>query len=103
MNWRTRITADPAICHGKACIKATRSMASVVLDNLAADQSPEDIVRLYRTLQLEDVTAVIAVRRRAGAGTDCLDRRVKFKLDEDLSPTLAAWFAAMRPRCSFRC
>jgi uncharacterized protein (DUF433 family) len=60
MNWRTRITADPAICHGKACIKGTRIMASVMLDSLAAGQSPEDIVRLYPTLQLEDVTAVIA-------------------------------------------
>jgi uncharacterized protein (DUF433 family) len=35
-------------------------MASVVLDNLAAGQSPEEIVRLYPTLRLEDVTAVIA-------------------------------------------
>jgi uncharacterized protein (DUF433 family) len=60
MNWRTRFTAHPAIGHGKACIKGTRIMASVVLDSLAAGQSLEDLVRLYPTLQLEDVTAVIA-------------------------------------------
>jgi hypothetical protein len=29
MDWRTRITTDPAVCHGKACIKGTRIMASV--------------------------------------------------------------------------
>ena len=60
MDWRTRITTDPAVCHGKACIKGTRIMASVVLDNLAADQSPNEILRLYPTLRREDVTAVMA-------------------------------------------
>ena len=34
MNWRDRITVDPAVCHGQACIKGTRIMAAVVLDNL---------------------------------------------------------------------
>jgi uncharacterized protein (DUF433 family) len=60
MDWRTRITTDPAICHGKACIRGTRIMASVVLDNLAAGQSPHEILRLYPTLRAEDVTAVMA-------------------------------------------
>jgi uncharacterized protein (DUF433 family) len=60
MDWRTRITVDPAICHGKACIKGTRIMASVVLDNLAAGQSADEIVRLYPTLRREDVTAAMA-------------------------------------------
>ena len=60
MDWRTRITTDPAVCHGKACIKGTRIMASVVLDNLAAGQCPEEILQLYPTLRREDVTAVMA-------------------------------------------
>ncbi len=60
MDWRTRITTDPAVCHGKACIKGTRIMASVVLDNLAVGQSPEEILQLYPTLHREDVTAVMA-------------------------------------------
>jgi uncharacterized protein (DUF433 family) len=60
MDWRTRITTDPAVCHGKACIKGTRIMASVVLDNLAAGQSPDGILRLYPTLGRDDITAVIA-------------------------------------------
>lgn len=60
MDWRTRISTDPAVCHGKACIKGTRIMASVVLDNLATGQSPDDILRLYPTLRREDVTAVMA-------------------------------------------
>jgi uncharacterized protein (DUF433 family) len=60
MEWRNRISTDPAICHGKACIKGTRIMVSVVLDNLAAGQSLNDILRLYPTLHKDDVTAAIA-------------------------------------------
>lgn len=60
MDWRTRISTDPAVCHGKACINGTRIMASVVLDNLATGQSQDEILRLYPTLHREDVTAVMA-------------------------------------------
>jgi uncharacterized protein (DUF433 family) len=60
MDWRAHITSDPHVCHGKACIKGTRIMASVVLDNLAAGQSPDDILKLYPTLKREDVAAVLA-------------------------------------------
>lgn len=60
MDWRTRISIDPAVCHGKACIKGTRIMVSVVLDNLAAGQSADDIVQLYPSLQRDDVTAAMA-------------------------------------------
>jgi uncharacterized protein (DUF433 family) len=60
MDWRARISIDPAVCHGKACLKGTRIMASVVLDNLAAGQSPDEILRLYPTLHREDVTAAMA-------------------------------------------
>jgi uncharacterized protein (DUF433 family) len=35
-------------------------MVSVVLDNLAAGQSVEEIVKLYPTLHREDVTAAMA-------------------------------------------
>ena len=33
MDWRERISADPNVCHGKVCIKGTRIMVSVILDN----------------------------------------------------------------------
>ncbi len=60
MNWRERITVDPAVCHGKACIKGTRILVSVVLDNLAAGLTPEDIVRSYPSLSRQDVQAAIS-------------------------------------------
>lgn len=55
-----RIVVDPNVCHGKACVKGTRIMVSVVLDNLAAGLTPEEIVSEYPPLILEDVQAAIA-------------------------------------------
>jgi uncharacterized protein (DUF433 family) len=59
MNWQERITVDQAVCHGKACIKGTRVMVSVILDNLAAGDSLEEIMRGYH-LQREDIEAGVA-------------------------------------------
>ena len=58
-DWRSHISTDPAVCHGKACIKGTRIMVSVVLDNLASGASVQDIVGLYPSLKHEDVAAAI--------------------------------------------
>jgi len=47
MKWRDRITADPSVCHGKACIKGTRIMVSVILDNLAEGVNEQEILKNY--------------------------------------------------------
>jgi uncharacterized protein (DUF433 family) len=60
MNWQERITVDPLICHGKACIKGTRIMVSVILDNLAAGVAHEKILKSYPSLKLADLQAAIA-------------------------------------------
>jgi len=60
MDWRDSISVDPMVCHGKACIKGTRVMVSVVLDNLAAGLTPEEIVRSYPSLNADSVRAAIA-------------------------------------------
>jgi len=60
MEWRERISIDPAVCHGQACIKGRRIPVAVVLDNLAAGLSAEDIVASYPTLRVEDVRAATA-------------------------------------------
>lgn len=59
MNWRERITIDPKICHGKACIKGTRVMVSVLLDNLAEGEAYESIMSGYHVEQ-KDIQAAIA-------------------------------------------
>ncbi|HEY2955856.1 MAG TPA: DUF433 domain-containing protein [Candidatus Eisenbacteria bacterium] len=60
MNWREHITVDPAICHGAPCFKGTRVMVSIVLDNLAAGRTVEEILRDYPSLRPEALPAAIA-------------------------------------------
>ncbi len=60
MNRQDYITVDPAICHGKACIKGARSMVSVVLENLAAGLTADEIVGSYPSLSLQAVQAAIS-------------------------------------------
>jgi len=58
MGWRERITVDPAVCHGQACIKGTRVVVSVVLDNLGGGETPQQIAAVYR-LASEDIQAAL--------------------------------------------
>ena len=60
MNWKDHIIVDPAICHGRACIKGTRIMVSVVLDNLAAGLSVDEITASYPSLTPEAIQAATA-------------------------------------------
>ena len=60
MDWEQHIQIDPAVCHGKACIKGTRVMVSVILDNLADGSSIEDILESYPSLTRESIQASIA-------------------------------------------
>lgn len=60
MDWQERITVDPLICHGKACIKGTRIMVSVILDNLAANVGLDEILNNYPSLSPEDIQAAVS-------------------------------------------
>jgi len=60
VNWPEHISVDPNICHGKACIRGTRVMVSVILDNLAAGLSVAEIVHSYPSVNPEDIAAAIA-------------------------------------------
>lgn len=59
-DWQERITVNPDVCHGKPCIRGTRIMVSVVLDNLADDLSPAEMVEEYPPLTLDDIRAAIS-------------------------------------------
>lgn len=59
-NLLSRISADPEICHGKACIKGTRIMVSVILDCLAEGMEKAEILEQYPGMTLEDIHASIA-------------------------------------------
>jgi uncharacterized protein (DUF433 family) len=60
MDWKPHITASPDVCHGKACLRGTRVMVSVVLDNLAAGLTPEQILKEYPSLTRDGIQAAIA-------------------------------------------
>ena len=59
MDWRDRISVDPAVCHGQACLRGTRVLVAVVLDNLAAGMDADDILRSYPSLVAEDIRAAV--------------------------------------------
>lgn len=59
MDWRNYITVDPMICHGQACIKGTRVMVSVILDNLAEGLDVQETIKSYPSLTKESIQAAI--------------------------------------------
>nr|VFJ51494.1 MAG: Uncharacterized conserved protein, DUF433 family [Candidatus Kentron sp. FW] len=58
MNTHPRIQIDPAICHGKPVIRDTRVPVSIVVGNLAAKISIEEVAREY-DLTHEDMQAAL--------------------------------------------
>jgi len=59
-NWRHRISVNPAVCHGKACIRGTRVMVSVIIDNIAAGVDRAEVLRGYPSITNEDIDAALA-------------------------------------------
>lgn len=55
-----RISINPLVCFGKPCIRGTRIWVSLLLDQMAAGETPEDILRNYPQLTREDLLAAIA-------------------------------------------
>lgn len=59
MDWRDYITIDPDVCHGHTCIAGTRVMVTVVLGELAAGLTPEEIAESYPSVSVDAVTAAL--------------------------------------------
>ncbi|MBT9139892.1 MAG: hypothetical protein DDT30_00464 [Dehalococcoidia bacterium] len=59
-NWKERISIDPNVCHGKPCIKGTRIWVSLIVDNLAAGSTEEEILEAYPSLSREDIRVALA-------------------------------------------
>ena len=60
MDWKKYVTVDPKVCHGKACIKGTRIPVTVILDNLAASVSLENVMKSYPSVNKKAIGAAIA-------------------------------------------
>ena len=55
-----RITSDPAICHGKPCIRGLRYTVESVLNWLASGMSVEEILADFPDLERDDILAALA-------------------------------------------
>ena len=56
----TRITFDPAVMGGKACIRGMRVTVGTVVGLLAAGRSHEEILKAYPYLEREDIDQALA-------------------------------------------
>ena len=52
-----RITIDPKVCHGQACIKGTRIPVHQILRMLAHGDTIEDLLQEYPSVTREDILA----------------------------------------------
>ena len=56
----SRITINPNIAFGKPCIQGTRVWVSLIVDNLAAGVSEDEIMSAYPILKKADIRAAMA-------------------------------------------
>lgn len=91
-NWRERITVNPAVCHGRACIRGTRVMVSVVIDNVAAGATRDEILQSYPALQLADIDAALAYAAELAREDGILLRPAAIVPIEKYSPQRKAEF-----------
>ena len=54
-----RVTVDPAQMGGVPCIRGLRVTVSMLLGQLAAGRTPDDVLADYPYLEREDITAAL--------------------------------------------
>lgn len=64
-----RITSDPNIMTGKACIRGMRITVSTVLRMLASGMSKEEILSEYPYLEFEDINQCLNYAARLASGS----------------------------------
>jgi uncharacterized protein (DUF433 family) len=60
-----RITINPGICHGQACIEGTRIPVHQIVRMFAHGDSMEQLLRAYPTVTREDILACLDSVRAA--------------------------------------
>ncbi len=60
MNDRSRITHDPAVMGGKACIRGMRVTVGMILGLLADGRSRDEILKAYPYLEVDDIDQALA-------------------------------------------
>jgi uncharacterized protein (DUF433 family) len=54
-----RITLDSDLCSGKPTIRGKRITVQTILEFLSAGESPEEILKQYPSLELDDIQACL--------------------------------------------
>ena len=54
-----RITTNDKICNGKPIIRGKRITVQTILEYLSAGDKPEDILKQYPSLEMEDIKACL--------------------------------------------
>ena len=55
-----RITIDPAVMGGRACVRGMRVTVGMVVGLLASGQTPEQVLDAYPYLEREDISQSLA-------------------------------------------
>ncbi|MFQ5674608.1 MAG: DUF433 domain-containing protein [bacterium] len=54
-----RISIDPKVCHGQACIKGTRIPVHQIVSMLANGDTIDDLLKAYPSIKREDIYACL--------------------------------------------
>ena len=60
----SRITIDPAICHGQPCVRGLRYPVEMLLELLSGGMTSEQVLADYPDLEADDLRAVFAYAAR---------------------------------------
>lgn len=63
-----RITTDPTICHGKACIRHMRWPVEVIIDLIASGMTFGEILADHPELERDDILAALAYAKISLSG-----------------------------------
>ena len=60
----SRITIDPAVCHGKPCVRGLRYPVENLLELLSSGMTIDEILADYEDLERDDLLTVLAYAAR---------------------------------------
>ena len=60
----SRITINPAVCHGKPCIRGLRYPVETLLELLSSGMTFDEILADYEDLERDDLLAALAFAAR---------------------------------------
>ena len=63
-NLLERITLDPAICHGKPCIRGLRYPVEFLLETLSSGMTVDEVLADYKDLERTDLMAALLFAAR---------------------------------------